>query len=74
MSEEQIPESFYQSLIDIKDKEIAELKKQLEMIEKLNDLNIAACHEIADQRDRYYDALEQLKNNKQGCCGCSCNV
>ena len=67
MSEEQIPESFYQALIELKDKEIAELKRQLEMIEKLNELNVAACHEIADQRDVYYDKwkeLQRLKNEE----------
>lgn len=62
MSEEQIPESFYQALIEVKDKEIADLKKRLELIEKLNDLNVAACHEIADQRDKYYDMWQELKN------------
>jgi hypothetical protein len=58
---EEIPESFYQALIEIKDKEIDKLKKQIIMLEKLVELNLKDLWDIADQRDWYYDNYYKSK-------------
>jgi hypothetical protein len=61
---EEIPESFYQALIEIKDKEIDKLKKQIIMLEKLVELNLKDLWDIADQRDWYYDNYYKSKETQ----------
>ena len=41
-----------------------DLRKELTMLEKLNELNLKDLHDIADQRDWYYDEYRKLKNEK----------
>lgn len=38
-------------------------RRQNKMLEKLIELNMNDLHEIADQRDWYYDRYRQLKDN-----------
>lgn len=64
---EEIPESFYQALLEIKDKEIDKLKKEIKMLEKLIELNMNDLHDIADQRDWYYDYYRKIKEKYEGC-------
>jgi hypothetical protein len=62
---EEIPESFYQALIELKDKEIDKLKKEIKMLEKLIELNMNDLWDIADQRDWYYEEYQKLKKQKE---------
>ena len=39
-----------------------ECRRQNKMLEKLIELNMNDLHEIADQRDWYYDSYRQLKD------------
>jgi phage terminase Nu1 subunit (DNA packaging protein) len=64
---EEIPESFYQALIEVKDKEIDKLKKEIKMLEKLIELNMNDLWDIADQRDWYYDIYRKMKEKYEGC-------
>ncbi len=39
-----------------------DLRKEITMIEKLLELNMKDLHDIADQRDWYYDEYQKLKD------------
>jgi len=39
-----------------------DLRKEITMIEKLLELNMKDLHNIADQRDWYYDEYQKLKD------------
>jgi hypothetical protein len=39
-----------------------DLRKEITMIEKLLELNMKDLHDIADQRDWYYDEYQRLKD------------
>jgi hypothetical protein len=40
-----------------------DLRKEITMIEKLLELNMKDLHNIADQRDWYYDLYQRAKSN-----------
>lgn len=42
-----------------------DLRKELTMLEKLNELNIKDLWDIADQRDWYYEECQKLKSSNQ---------
>jgi len=42
-----------------------DLRKELTMIEKLLELNMKDLHNIADQRDWYYEECQKLKSSNQ---------
>jgi hypothetical protein len=44
----------------------AELLKEIKMLETLNELNLKALHEIADQRDKYYNEVQTWKSMYNG--------
>ena len=41
------------------------LLNEIKMLETLNKLNLESLHEIADQRDKYYEELQTLKKSQQ---------
>jgi hypothetical protein len=43
-----------------------ELLKEIKMLETLNELNLKALHEIADQRDKYYNEVQTWKSMYNG--------
>jgi len=41
---------------------INDLRKEVKMLETLIELNMKDCHEIADQRNKYYEELQTWKD------------
>jgi len=45
---------------------IKDLQKEVKMLETLIELNMKDCHEIADQRNKYYEELQTWKDMYNG--------